>query len=258
MDYGDSVPGGFLRPPHRRRVTFGPGHGYLCSPIFFSVADEDELYAFEYGVGLVKFSLKPLWPPRLEYENNLHHAGGDDKWVAAPPFDTMNVRSYALHPDGKTIVVSATAPEFNNPFRRNNDGDDGAAAAGVGTFGFDTIKGEQVWVRHGEWTMPFVGRAHFVHGLNALVGFSDDPDTAGHLCACEVVAVAGGGDRRRPSWKVGKEKMFGEDPNERQIGYTLVYMGGAGEGSGSGDEGFCLVECVTIGDEEQLEEEDGT
>nr|CAB3466571.1 unnamed protein product [Digitaria exilis] len=241
MDYGDSVPGGFVSivDVRTRGVTFGPCHVNLCPPIFFSVADDDELYALEYGLGLVKLSLKPLWPPRLEYENNLHHAGGDDKWawltLAAPPFDMMDVRSCALHPDGKTILVSATAPEFNNPFRRNNDGDDGAAAAG-GTFGFDT-KGEQVWVRHGEWTMPFVGWAHFVHGLNALVGFSDDPDTAGHLCACEVAAVAGGGDRRRPSWKVGKEKMVGEDPNERQIGYTLVYMGGAGEGSESGDEG---------------------
>nr|CAB3464932.1 unnamed protein product [Digitaria exilis] len=58
-------------------------------------------------------------------------------------------------------------------------------------------------------------------------GLSDDLDTPGHLCSCEGAVVTGGG---RPSWKLGKEKMFGEGPNERHVGATLLYMGG---GSGA-------------------------
>nr|CAB3466568.1 unnamed protein product [Digitaria exilis] len=171
-------------------------------------------------------TLKPLCPPRLEFENRHHHAGKEWAWryLPAPPFDRMGVVSYALHPDGTTILVSAAEPFIAV------DGDGAAAAAAAaGTFAFDTT-GQQVWTRHAEWTMPFAGRAHFVHSLNAFVGLSDDPDTLGHLCSCDGAAIAAGGGGR-PEWKVGKEKIFSEDPYERHR--------------------------VSNGDEEQLEEEDG-
>ncbi|CAN6334937.1 unnamed protein product [Urochloa humidicola] len=87
--------------------------------------------------------------------------------------------------------------------------------------------------------MPFAGRAHFVAGLQAIVGFSRDPDTAGHLCSCAAAAVAaasGGGGP--PAWKLCKEKLFSENPAETHVGATLLYMENGSE--------FCLVECISI------------
>nr|CAB3462679.1 unnamed protein product [Digitaria exilis] len=203
--FGDWTLDGFLPivDVRSRGVVFGPGGVFLHLPIFFPVGD-DELYAL--------------------FENCHHHAGKEWAWryLTAPPFDRMDVVSYALHPDGTTILVSAAEPFIAF------DGD-GAAAAAAGTFAFDTT-GQQVWTRHAEWTMPFAGRAHFVHSLNAFVGLSDDPDTLGHLCSCDGAAIAAGGGGR-PEWKVGKEKLFSEDPCERHH--------------------------VSNGDEEQLGEEDG-
>nr|CAB3461182.1 unnamed protein product [Digitaria exilis] len=140
-------------------------------PIFFPVGD-DELYALDTG-GFEMISLKPLWPPRLERENHHCHYGEEWTWhcLPAPPFDRMDVASYALHPDGRTILVSTTAPEFiADPFSVTDDGDDDGGATAA-TFAFDTKGNDNnAWARHGEWTMPFVGRAHFVHGLNASSG----------------------------------------------------------------------------------------
>ncbi|CAL4897602.1 unnamed protein product [Urochloa decumbens] len=53
----------------------------------------------------------------------------------------------------------------------------------------------------------------------------------GHLCAATA-------DPARKKI-IGKEKLFSEDPAERHVGATLVYMGGTE---------FCLVQCVSIGD----------
>nr|CAB3466569.1 unnamed protein product [Digitaria exilis] len=95
--------------------------------------------------------------------------------------------------------------------------------------------------------MPFDGRAHFVRGLDAFVGLSDDPDTRGHLCSCDGAAITGAGGGGRLTWKIGKEKLFSEDPGERHVGATLVYIGG---GIGDDGERMCLVECVAIDDGE--------
>ncbi|KAF8762988.1 hypothetical protein HU200_008835 [Digitaria exilis] len=106
--------------------------------------------------------------------------------------------------------------------------------------------------------MPFAGRAHFVQSLDTFVGLSDDPDTRGHLCSCDSAPITGnGGVSDRPEWKVSKERIFSDDPNEGHQCATLLYMGEIG-GSGTDLEWMCLVECVSIGDgEERLEEEDG-
>ncbi|CAN6286858.1 unnamed protein product [Urochloa humidicola] len=129
-----------------------------------------------------------------------------------------SVSSYALHPDGRTIFVSM---------------------ASGGTFTFDTAAAAEDsnsnWMEHGRWKLPFAGRVHFDLDLDAWVGLSRRAATRGHLCVCDA---ASGGGRRRPTWKVGKEKMFSEDPAEKHVGATLVSMGGS-------RSEFCLVECVS-------------
>ncbi|CAL4927283.1 unnamed protein product [Urochloa decumbens] len=102
---------------------------------------------------------------------------------------------------------------------------------GAGAFG---------WKRRGEWALPFTGHAHFDGDLGGFVGLCKDPDAVGHLCSC--VLRRGRLRRRRraaPAWKLGKENLFSEDPGERHVGATLVYMGCKSK--------FCLVECVVVG-----------
>ena len=41
-----------------------------------------------------------------------------------------------------------------------------------------------------------------------------------------------------PARKLSKEKLLSDDPTERHVGATLVYMGGRSK--------FCLVQCVSI------------
>lgn len=134
-----------------------------------------------------------------------------------------------MHPDdgGTALVVVST--------------ESGGGAAAV-TFTFDFDAGEFLWKRHGEWALPFAGRAHFDHDLGGFVGLSKDPDTVGHLCCCDA-AFSGTGDGRRPApaWKLGRENLFGEDPGERHVGATLVHMGG--------NSRFCLVQCVAVEDD---------
>ncbi|CAN6357130.1 unnamed protein product [Urochloa humidicola] len=239
----DSVPDGFLPivDVRSRGVTFGPGKVLHNLPIYLPVASaggSNGWLLFELDTITVRtLSLKPLWPPRLE-----NPSSADVQWAwrelpDPPPFDRMGVTSYAIHPDSCTVLFSTE---------------------GEGTFAFDAAAGEELaaaaraageeeqkeidvaWTRLGEWALPFAGRAHFVHGLNAFVGLSNDPATAGHLCSCEAAAVGGGGGAP-PACKVGKENLFGEDDQaERHVGPTLLYMGGSE---------FCLVQSVSVVDE---------
>nr|CAB3496570.1 unnamed protein product [Digitaria exilis] len=100
------------------------------------------------------------------------------------------------------------------------------------TFAFDTRK--FLWTRLGEWRLPFTGRGHFDSDLHALVGL--DSENLGYLVACDVPST----NRRCPvpAWKRSKDKVFSEDPGERHVGATLVYMGRRRK--------FCLVECVSV------------
>ncbi|CAN6348587.1 unnamed protein product [Urochloa humidicola] len=222
-----SVPDGFLPivDVRSRGVTFGPWEGYPHLPIYFAVGD-DEIFALD-TTSFRTLSLKPLWPPRLESRRNCEWSW---RYLPKPPFRRDDVTSYALHPDGHTILVgTATAqPE--------------AAAA---TYAFDTAAAEPVWERRGDqWTLlQFTGRAQFVDELNAFVGLSKDPAAVGRLCSVELVAPDGG---RLGKEKLGRENMFSEDPQERHVGATLVYMGGTE---------FCLVQCVSTGDTSTLEEQ---
>nr|CAB3446053.1 unnamed protein product [Digitaria exilis] len=56
----------------------------------------------------------------------------------------------------------------------------------------------------------------------------------GNICACDVPGLDGAAV---PDWKLGKEKLFYEDP-ERHVDAKLVAMGSSGR--------FCLVEIMTM------------
>ena len=147
------------------------------------------------------------------------------------------VTAYAVHPDGRTIFVSA----------RNRSRLDGERKEG--THSFDTRS--SVWTWHGEWQLPFLGQGCYVDDLDAWVGLRRD----GFLCSCAVAASRGGAAAARPpEWKLGRKTMFREDP-ERHVGQptgaTLTYMGGGR---------FCLVECAArqgVGVAEAMGEVDG-
>ncbi|TVU45963.1 hypothetical protein EJB05_05473, partial [Eragrostis curvula] len=226
-----------------RGVTFGPGQLYPDDPIFLPVG------AGLYALDICRFSmlsLEPLWPPRLEnpFCSSYSWLWGE---LPTPPFDRVAITFYAVHADEQTILISTDSSYLLH----NDQSTEGAATdertaesdAAVATFTFNTK--ERFWKRLSEWTLPFHGRAHFVHCLKAFVGLSKDPATQGHLCACEVTATD-----LPPAWKLSKEKLFSEEPAETHVGATLVYMGGSK---------FCLVQCVSIEDDnsddlEHLEE----
>ncbi|KAJ1293702.1 hypothetical protein BS78_01G088700 [Paspalum vaginatum] len=155
---------------------------------------------------------------------------GSSSWrkLPDPPFEPKCVvTSYAVHPDGRIFlsVEGTTRGTFSFPTTEVED----STGTGDETF---------AWERHGDWILPFFGLAQFDSELNAWVGFSRYP-YIGHLCSCDVPSARTtqpADDGQCPAWKVGKEKLFAVDPDERHIGFTLVYMGGRSR--------YCLVQCV--------------
>lgn len=115
------------------------------------------------------------------------------------------VMAYAVHPDDRTIFVSA-----RQLWSRSS-----------------------VWTRHGEWQLPFHDQGYYVDELDAWVGLRRD----GFLCSCPVPSRRG--TTERPNWKSGRKTMYREK-REKHVGQptgaTLTYMG---------DGRFCLVECAT-------------
>ncbi|KAF7088673.1 hypothetical protein CFC21_091754 [Triticum aestivum] len=144
--------------------------------------------------------------------------------VAPSPFDVdERVNSYATHPDGRTVFVSA----FQGPCRRTG----GPCAR---TFSFNTGDGE--WRCHGEWALPFNGQGYFDGDLDAWVGLDKD----GHVGTCQVVSrssTAAGATamQQQLDWKMAKHKLWSEEQQAADHGPTLTAMGNAR---------FCLVDCV--------------
>ncbi|WVZ66974.1 LOW QUALITY PROTEIN: hypothetical protein U9M48_016123, partial [Paspalum notatum var. saurae] len=205
-----------------RGVIFAPRQkGDLAHPIYIPV--RDRLFALTAG------SFEQLWPPPLEYP-------GGDCWewtwreLPKPPFETKQISSYAVHPDGRTIIVSTES---------------GATAA---TFTFDT-EAHHTLYGNSLWAMPCAGHSHFDHELDAFVGLTKDASTLGHLCSCDMaISDAGDGNCFAPAWKLSKEKLFNKDPSEKHVGATLVYLGGKSR--------FCLVHCISVEDDSVDEELD--
>ncbi|XP_062220929.1 uncharacterized protein LOC133920334 isoform X2 [Phragmites australis] len=131
------------------------------------------------------------------------------------PFHNARLTCYALHPDGRTLYVSAGGRQRDRS----------------GTFSFDAERLE--WTHHGDWLLPFDGQAYFDAELEAWVGLCGKRDSAGYLCSCDVPPVAAE-FTGPPSWKLGKDKLFSKE-SELHRSAKLVYMG---------DSKFCLVESL--------------
>jgi hypothetical protein len=111
-----------------------------------------------------------------------------------PTFKRMDVTSYAVDSDGRTILASTAAA----------------------TFAFDPLHHE--WKKRVEWSLPFSGRANFVHGLDVFVGLPKDVDAFGHLCFCRWL-----GDDKHV-W-FSKENLSSEDPEaESHVGTTYTSL----------------------------------
>ncbi|KQJ91771.1 hypothetical protein BRADI_4g39613v3 [Brachypodium distachyon] len=147
------------------------------------------------------------------------------RWAWSPadssspvPFDPRAVACHAVHPDGRTVFVSAQ--------RRA-----GGAASWLdhGTFSLDTggLSGE--WTRHGGWLLPFKGQAFFEPQLDAWVGL----DGQGHLCSCDGVSRRGT-RAAAPVRKVCEDTPLLLDPDsDGKRDAVLTHMG---------DARFCVVE----------------
>uniref|UniRef100_A0A0D9VI06 DUF1618 domain-containing protein n=1 Tax=Leersia perrieri TaxID=77586 RepID=A0A0D9VI06_9ORYZ len=153
----------------------------------------------------------------------------DWSWCSLPRPPYHDVISHAVHPDQRTMVFSMSKLK-KWTFRH-------------ATFSFDLESSR--WTRHGTWMLPFKGRGYFDCDLDAWVGLSSDPDTLGHLCACDVLS-ADSNDGQPPACKLSKEKLFCVDPVEKHNGATLVYVDGGGDRSR-----FCLVQCLSVDDRQE-------
>jgi hypothetical protein len=233
-----------------RSLTLGP-RPKKCPSCPFYIAVGQNLLSLDYG------SAEFLDPPPPE------HSSFDWSWqeLEKAPFKHPDVTCLATHPDGRTLFVSTRANDSS------------------ATFTLDTENG--VWNQYSKWALPFIGNAIFDPALDAWVGLSGDKDTLGCLCSCDVVSIASGTSsgvqpdvtcikagasnnvqptvcdvvsssadtiNSPPASKLSKEKMFCEDPAEKHYGATLVYMGGRSK--------FCLLQCFSIIDENDLDSDD--
>ena len=148
-----------------------------------------------------------------------------------PPFagagrDPMFVTAYAVHPDGRTVFVSAHNRRAWDDERRRQ-----------GTYALDIARrrpAAAAWTPLGDWLLPFQGQGHYVDDLDAWVGLDDD----GRLCSCDVASRGAAASAAALGSKITEETLLREDP-KRHVGHpsgaTLAYMG---------DGVFCLVECA--------------
>lgn len=145
--------------------------------------------------------------------------------VAPSPFDVdERVHSYATHPDGRTVFVSAFG---------GSSSCSGTGSPCARTFSFNT--GDSEWRCHGEWALPFKGQGYFDGDLDAWVGL----DKGGYIGTCQVVSRSSTtastmSMQQQLDWKMAKDKLWSEK-QQAAHGPTLTAMGNAR---------FCLVDCV--------------
>ncbi|KAF8677214.1 hypothetical protein HU200_046691 [Digitaria exilis] len=178
-------------------------------------------------------SMKPLsiLTPLLQHEDHEDDEISDDgiggwSWRDLPMpssfFSRMDdVTSYAVGPDGRTILVSTADA----------------------TFACDTVC-NKVWEKRADWSLPFSGRAYFVHEMGVLVGIPKDANAYGHLCFCRWLLGSADGDEQHDVW-FSKDNLSNKGPSESHVvGTSLVCLGESNR--------FCIVECVRNGDDQAV------
>ncbi|CAM0884978.1 unnamed protein product [Alopecurus aequalis] len=139
-------------------------------------------------------------------------------WKRGPlPLPPMHgrVKSYAVHPDGRTIFASSS---FTFCLNTRSNGSS----------------------RCGDWCLPFDGRAYYDHDLDAWVGMrrSDNIDGGNwgtyYLCACDVPSALADGTTPPPAWKMSKKELTFFEPPPTSISRRTLVHTGRGR--------FCLVE----------------
>ncbi|KAJ1272591.1 hypothetical protein BS78_06G214400 [Paspalum vaginatum] len=167
------------------------------------------LYAFNPRRGDLQCSFEVISRAPVPREDEDEQSRRNERWsvegvpVPMPLLKDERVTAYALHPDGRTIFVSARNWSRLDRERKG------------GTHSFDTRS--SVWTWHGEWMLPFHGQGYFVDELDAWVGLRRD----GFLCSCDVPSRRGTAEL--PDWKLAGEKtLFREDPERHYTNHQLA------------------------------------
>jgi len=132
----------------------------------------------------------------------------------------MDIIAYAVHPDGRTIFISA----------------------GISTYTLDTSNG--LWKELGDWVLPFRGQAFFDSSLDTWVGLHREYD--GWVCCCPATSLSVS-TTQQPECRMLMEKLVRrseEDPKHwsclRGKATSLTYMG---------DSRFALFENILCSDD---------
>lgn len=192
-------------------LSVGPRVPYKLRDLSVALAVGDMLYAITSASYPEYNSLQALsWAPAAVVNREPWDPDMEWSWNAVPssvppPWDGIDIITYALHPDRRTIFMSTE----------------------VSTHSFDTSK--SVWKDLGDWVLPFRGQAYFDANLDAWVGLHLMLD--GYICCCPV-ASRSTATTQPPECRMLTEKLFcrkKEDPKYwpllRGKETSLTYMG---------------------------------